>query len=129
MKHYYTVIESPVGDITLISDSDSLCAIYWPNQKPDERKFPGLEKSENNKLLRSAAKQLNSYFEGNRKVFDLPLNPVGTNFQEKVWKALTTIEYGETVSYTYIAGRINNPKAVRAVGAWSVRAGPIAICS
>ena len=44
MKYYYTVMGSPVGDITLISDAHSLCAIYWPNQKPDSEKFPELEK-------------------------------------------------------------------------------------
>lgn len=125
MKYYYTVMGSPVGDITLISDADSLCAIYWPNQKPDGKKFPELEKKDS-KVLRSATKQLSSYFKGNRKEFDLPLRPVGTDFQEQVWQALTTIGYGETVSYGDIANHIKNPKAVRAVGA-AIGRNPISI--
>jgi len=125
MKYYYTVMESPVGDITLISDADSLCAIYWPNQKPDSKKFPELEKKDS-KVLRSAIKQLSSYFKGKRKEFDLPLRPLGTEFQEQVWQALTTIGYGETVSYGDIANHIKNPKAVRAVGA-AIGRNPISI--
>ena len=125
MKYYYTVMRSPVGDITLISDADSLCAIYWPNQKPDGKKFPELEKKDS-KVLRSAAKQLNGYFKGKRMEFDLPLRPVGTDFQEQVWQALTTIGYGETVSYGDIANHIKNPKAVRAVGA-AIGRNPISI--
>ena len=126
MKYYYTVMESPVGDITLIADDKSLCAIYWPNQQPNEKKFPDLEKKDSNKVLRSTVKQLNDYFKGKRTQFDLPLRAVGTNFQEQVWKALTSIDYGDTVSYGDIAKDIKNPKAVRAVGA-AIGKNPISI--
>lgn len=125
MKYYYTVMKCPVGDIILIADEDSLCAIYWPNQKPDKNKFPDLEKR-NSRVLKLASKQLGDYFKGNRTEFDLPLRPVGTDFQEQVWKALTKIRYGDTVSYSYIANRIKNPKAVRAVGA-AIGRNPISI--
>lgn len=117
MKYSYTVMKSPVGDITLIADKENLCAIYWPNQKPDKKKFPDLEKKDGSKVLRSAVNQLNSYFAGKADKFDIPLRPVGTDFQERVWKALRSIKYGKTVSYGDIAKKIGNPKAVRAVGA------------
>jgi len=117
MKYYYTVMKSPVGDITLIADKESLCGIYWPNQNPDNKKFPNLEKKDGSKVLRSAVKQLNFYFAGKTERFDIPLRPVGTDFQENVWKALRSIKYGKTVSYGDIAKKIGNPKAVRAVGA------------
>ncbi|MGB2691813.1 MAG: methylated-DNA--[protein]-cysteine S-methyltransferase [Thermodesulfobacteriota bacterium] len=126
MKYYYTAMESPVGGITLIADNDNLCAIYWPNQKPDNKKFPDLERNDSSKVLKSTVKQLNSYFKGMRTEFDLPLRPVGTNFQEQVWQALTTIGYGDTVSYGDIANDIKNPKAVRAVGA-AIGKNPISI--
>lgn len=126
MKYYYTVMESPVGGITLIADNDNLCAIYWPNQKPDNKKFPDLERNDRSKVLKSTVKQLNSYFKGKRTDFDLPLRPVGTNFQEQVWQALTTISYGDTVSYGDIANDIKSPKAVRAVGA-AIGKNPISI--
>lgn len=117
MKYSYTVMKSPVGDIILIADKENLCAIYWPNQKPDNKKFPDIERKDGSKVLRSAVKQLNSYFAGNSEKFDIPLRPVGTDFQERVWKALRSIKYGKTVSYGDIAKKIGNPKAVRAVGA------------
>ena len=55
-------------------------------------------------------------YSGQRKEFDIPLAPQGTDFQKKVWKALQNINYGTTASYKEIAQKINNPKAVRAVG-------------
>lgn len=67
-------------------------------------------------LIKETAKQLNEYFEGKRKEFDLPLNIEGTPFQIKVWQALQKIPYGQTRSYKEIAEAINSPKAYRAVG-------------
>ena len=67
-------------------------------------------------LLAEAEHQLRQYFEGKRTEFDLPLAPAGTEFQQQVWQALTTIPYGETVSYQDIAQQINRPKGSQAVG-------------
>ena len=67
-------------------------------------------------LARSAIKQLHEYFDGSRKVFELPLEPRGSDFQRRVWQALTEIPYGETRIYKDIALRIGNAAAVRAVG-------------
>ena len=117
MNYYYTLMKSPVGNITLVSDSDNLCAIYFPNQKIDRKKFPNIEKKDNNKVLKSAVKQLSAYFAGKTEKFDISLRPVGTDFQQRVWMALRSIKYGKTVSYGDIAKKIGNPKAVRAVGA------------
>lgn len=64
-----------------------------------------------------AVSQLEEYFAGNRVQFDLNLNAAGTEFQQQVWQQLMTIPYGQTCSYADIAKAINNPKAVRAVGA------------
>jgi len=75
----------------------------------------GFEKAET-PLIKKAAAQLDEYFSGKRKVFDLPLNLHGTNFQIDVWKALQTIPFGETRSYGEIAAIIGKPKASRAVG-------------
>ena len=67
-------------------------------------------------LLKHALKQLDEYFLGKRRHFDLPLAPSGTAFQKKVWKALSTIPYGELRTYQDIAKAIKHPKAFRAVG-------------
>jgi methylated-DNA-[protein]-cysteine S-methyltransferase len=67
-------------------------------------------------LISEAVKQLTEYFSGTRKIFDLPVHPAGTEFQQKVWNELLRIPYGQTVSYGQIAANIANPKASRAVG-------------
>ncbi len=67
-------------------------------------------------LLKEAFRQLQEYFCGRRKTFDLPLSAKGTVFQQKVWQALQTIPYGQVASYKDIAVRVGNPKACRAVG-------------
>ncbi len=73
-------------------------------------------KQEDTPVLKEAKKQLDEYFKGDRKVFDLPLKQAGSPFQEQVWEALSTIPYGESKSYADIAEAIGNPKAVRAIG-------------
>lgn len=70
----------------------------------------------NTPLIALAKSQLEEYFQGARKTFDLPLQPAGTPFQKKVWDALCTIPYGETRSYKEIALQIHNPRGCRAVG-------------
>lgn len=67
-------------------------------------------------LLKAAAEQLEEYLSGERKSFDLPLNPKGTEFQKKVWNVLKTIPYGETRSYKQVAEAVGKPAAARAVG-------------
>ena len=74
------------------------------------------EEQVNTPLLENACAQINEYFAGQRKKFDLPLNQEGTNFQKKVWKALENIPYGETRTYKEVAKMIGNEKASRAVG-------------
>jgi methylated-DNA-[protein]-cysteine S-methyltransferase len=69
------------------------------------------------KVILQAVKELTEYFCGKRKKFTVPLNPRGTEFQKSVWMELSRIPFGETISYEELAKRINNPKAVRAVGA------------
>ena len=67
-------------------------------------------------MLRLAAVEIAEYLEGNRRMFDLPLAPEGTEFQKKVWRALLEIPYGTTVTYGQIAAAVGNPKGARAVG-------------
>ncbi|GFD78714.1 hypothetical protein KUL118_15760 [Tenacibaculum sp. KUL118] len=79
-----------------------------------------------NAITDAACRQLQAYFDGNLREFDLPLSPKGTAFQNQVWHALKQVKYGETASYLDIAKAIGNPKAVRAVGMANGR-NPIAI--
>ena len=110
MKNYF-LYKYNFCDLLIAEDDKAICNVLF---KIDER-LNGFEKKET-PLIKSAAKQLDEYFRGKLKDFDLPLVLYGTDFQKKVWKALQTIPYGETRSYGQIAGKIGNTKASRAVG-------------
>ncbi len=106
--------ESPGGPLTLTSDGTSLTGIYFHKQRHGTAPEGPLG---SDRIIDATRKQLDSYFAGKRKTFDVPLAPHGTAFQTRVWSALTKIPFGETKSYGAIALTIGSPKAVRAVGA------------
>ena len=105
---YCIFMDSPIGRLKLISDEDTMIAIEHEQQ--------GVASDSPPDVLLQCVQQLQQYFTGKRKTFDLPMKLEGTTFQQQVWQALTQIPYGETRSYKDIAQMINNPKAVRAVG-------------
>ena len=108
-------IDSPVGPLMLAADDHALRHIeFRDNCHPaDRRDWHGGD----NEVLQAAQQQLGEYFAGRRRVFDLPLAPVGTQFQRAVWQALADIPYGGTISYAQVAQRLGNPHGTRAVGA------------
>lgn len=110
MKTYYTTMRSPIGTLTLCSDGEALTRLSMDLYAPQ----PGWVRDR--APFGQAIEQLDSYFSGERRNFDLPLAAEGTPFQQSVWEALRAIPYGEVRSYGDIARRIRNPKAVRAVG-------------
>jgi methylated-DNA-[protein]-cysteine S-methyltransferase len=101
-----------VGRIRIEEDGTSITKLDFISTDDEEE----ITEKNETALLREAIKQLEEYFEGKRKSFDLPLNLEGTEFQKKVWNALKEIPYGETRSYGEIAKVIGNEKAARAVG-------------
>ena len=112
---YYCYLETPIGDLLLAGDEDALSLIGFP--EGSMRREPESDWIFSDKPFAAAREQLTAYFAGERKSFDLQLNPVGTEFQLQVLDELQKIPYGITVSYGDIAKRIGRPKAVRAVGA------------
>ena len=111
METYWMEIAAPVGKIIVMADDEAvthieLSAKHRPAGKPKL-----------NAVLTRAQKQLVEYFTGKRENFDLPLKPEGTAFQQKVWKALARIPFGQTRSYGQIAKAVKSPAASRAVGA------------
>lgn len=112
---YYCYIDTPIGELLLAGEEDALSMIGFP--KGSMRRDPEPDWIYNEKPLAEARRQLQEYFAGERKAFDLPLHLSGTEFQVSVLEALQKIPYGETVSYGEIAKRIGRPKAMRAVGA------------
>ena len=117
MQLFFMEIDSPVGVLKLVANDISLIAVLWENETPNRVRLAELVENKQHPILLETKKQLSEYFEGQRKIFDLPLDFEGTEFQQKVWQALLTIPFGETRSYKEIAEQIGNVKAVRAVGA------------
>ena len=101
--------DTPVGKLCIGEENDSITRVTWS-------KVPQEYIQEETELILNCKIQLEEYFAGNRKQFDLPLAPKGTDFQKRVWKALTDIPYGETRTYGEIAAAVGSPKAARAVG-------------
>lgn len=107
---FKSVYDAPIGKMIIVSDGDSIIEIDHVNHDESITSNP-------DELCNLATKQLDEYFAGTRIEFDLPLKAIkGTDFQKAAWQALTTIPYGETISYGEQAKRMDNPKAVRAVG-------------
>lgn len=103
---YCESFPSPVGTITVKADEEYLLNV----------EFGGCDTERSNKITTLAKEEIGLYFDGKLKEFTVPYRLSGTEFQLKVWNALTEIPYGETASYEDIAVRIGNPKACRAVG-------------
>ncbi len=124
MKTYYEELKVPTGELLLTSDGNVVTGVYWKSYKKvpiptsdwvrDPSKFEGL------------IGQINEYFEGKRKLFDVPTKSQGTQFQEAVWKVISEIPYNKSLSYKEVAERIGRPKAVRAVGT-AVGSNPLCI--
>ncbi len=117
---YQTVtMDTPVGELRLIAGERGLRAILWGAE--DMARIASIDETElvegSNPVLDQAVAQLEEYFAGTRREFDLPLDPQGTPFQQSVWLVLRTIPYGRTISYGEQAGQLGDPNKARAVGA------------
>jgi len=111
----FAELKSPLGKLTLESDGEALTRIRLPEEEwePDSQ----AKRVRKPELFAEAAAQLGAFFRGERKRFDLKLNPGGTDFQKRVWALLCEIPRGKTITYGELARRVGNPKAHRAVGA------------
>jgi methylated-DNA-[protein]-cysteine S-methyltransferase len=110
----YTTCDSPLGELLLVGDGQSLTGLYMQAQKYAREVQE--EWRHDAKVFRGVADQLNAYFAGELRTFDLSLAPRGTDFQCSVWRALLNIEFGTTTTYGELARRIGSPNAPRAVG-------------
>ncbi|WP_343585194.1 methylated-DNA--[protein]-cysteine S-methyltransferase [Herbaspirillum sp.] len=126
MDYAYKLIDSPVGQLTLVAKGDKLAAILWDNERAGRVRLGEMAPDEDCPVLLETQRQLSEYFAGRRTGFDVPLVFEGTDFQKRVWAALLTIPYGQTRTYLEIARQLGNEKAVRAVGAANGR-NPISI--
>ena len=126
MPNAFTRVPSPVGELVLVASESGIRAVYFPTSRhgppptgseweEDDGRRPTSE------LLDRARRQLSEYFAGIRTTFDVPLDPVGSTFQRRVWDALRLIPYGTTLSYRELARRLGDARATRAVGAANAR--------
>ena len=115
---YIDTIISPLGALQIEASNRGLTRLVFVDALTTA--------TSTNPITDEAKQQLQDYFTGKQTSFDVPLDPKGTDFQQSVWRYLATIPYGQTVSYQDVANGIDNPKAVRAVGAANGK-NPIAI--
>lgn len=104
------VYQSPIGALKITEANGAISSLVLLNSTPAATQQPATP------LLQKAAAQLDEYFAGKRKIFDLPLAQQGTDFQQRVWQALCSIPYGKTCTYKQIAEQCESPKGFRAVG-------------
>mgnify|MGYP001825923981 FL=1 len=123
---FSTVVDSPVGALTIVASDAGVRAVLWPDDDPSRVRWPDSLDDPSHPVITAAVAQLDDYFAGTRTTFDVPLDPVGTEFQRAAWDALRTIPYGVTVSYGDQADRMGDRRKARAVGAANGR-NPISI--
>ncbi|HEY3329492.1 MAG TPA: methylated-DNA--[protein]-cysteine S-methyltransferase [Capsulimonadaceae bacterium] len=121
----YTVIQSPLGPLTALSDGSALTEL-WFGDESARHDASGSERDDAAPPFDAVRAQLRAYFDGTLTSFDLPLAPSGTEFQTRVWAELGRIPLGITISYGELAGKLGDPKGSRAVGLANGR-NPIAI--
>lgn len=116
----FAIIDSPLGPMLAREQADCLTGLDFVDSPPLNVRL------EESPLFSALREQLNTYFEGRLRDFNIPIAPTGTPFQQRVWQALRAIPYGETRSYSQIAAVIGQPRAQRAVGSAN-HANPISI--
>jgi methylated-DNA-[protein]-cysteine S-methyltransferase len=111
-----TVMDTPIGPLTIVASDDGVRAILWPD---DDGRVPVevASSDSDHPVIAATVAQLGEYFWGEREEFDLPLDPVGTDFQQSAWTVLRTIPYGTTLSYGEQAALMGDRRKARAVGA------------
>ena len=120
----HTVIDSPIGDLTLVTTEGALSGLYLAEHR--HRPDPATFGPHTDRGFEQIREELDEYFTGGRTEFTMPLTLAGTEFQRSVWAALRAIDYGTTCTYTELATAIGRPTAIRAVAAANGR-NPVSI--
>ncbi len=122
---YYTQIKTQIGNLGLVRDDNSFLRVYLPNEDISEqilqKIYPNVDIIEDKSGFEDVISQLTEYFDGNRRHFTIKTKMEMPQFYKKALAEVAKVPYGETVSYSQIAHRLNNPKAARAVGSANAR--------
>jgi len=118
MNTRHCVIDSPLGELTLVADGDALTGVYFPHHwhRPDQSTFGPFVDAASDALFSGATLQLTDYLAGDRADFNLPVSPDGDQRQHRVWKMLAAIPYGSTVTYGELAGALADGTTAQEVG-------------
>ena len=115
--HYYDYTESPHGRMLLVANDGGVSGIYFEGQKYFPQVPAEWSLAPEHAVLRQAKRELAEYFGGERRRFEIALAPEGTAFQRSVWAAISTVGFGETITYGELARRAGCPGSARAAGA------------
>jgi methylated-DNA-[protein]-cysteine S-methyltransferase len=122
----YSILNTPQGDLMLVANASELIGIYFNDCDHVPKALSGWKLDPQHPILRQAKEQLEDYFEGKRTSFSIPLHFAGTDFQQRVWREIARIPYGQTLTYSDLAHKAGNPQAIRAAGTNTGR-NPLAI--
>jgi methylated-DNA-[protein]-cysteine S-methyltransferase len=123
---YFSTMESPIDELLFLSEGEALSCLHMIEGKQKMEIDSAWKRDDKLPIFKAVREQLESYFAGELKDFDVPMQMHGTEFQLKVWNELCNIPYGTTINYGQLAHRIGNPNAQRAVGLANGR-NPIAV--
>jgi methylated-DNA-[protein]-cysteine S-methyltransferase len=123
---YYDTFQSPQGRMLLVATDDGVSGVYFVGQKYFPEREKEWKRAPHQAPLRQVKRELAEYFAGKRKRFEVTLAPDGTPFQRSVWKAISKVGFGETITYGELARRAGHPGSSRAAGAATGR-NPISI--
>jgi methylated-DNA-[protein]-cysteine S-methyltransferase len=118
MNTRHSIIDSPLGELTIVADGEALTGIYFRHHwhRPAQDAFGAQVDAQSDPLLAEAGAQLTAYLSGDRADFNLPITLHGDERQHRVWKLLTAIPYGDTVSYSELAGALADGTTAQEVG-------------
>ena len=116
--NYFYMYNTKIGKLVFVSEDEYIVEILLEKDITEEniKRINTTHVEKENKIIKKAIKQINEYLQGDRKEFDIPIKPKGTEFRKKVWNKLIDIPYGKTTSYKDIAVKLDNHNASRAVG-------------
>ncbi|MGH8637514.1 MAG: methylated-DNA--[protein]-cysteine S-methyltransferase [Burkholderiales bacterium] len=115
--HYYDLYESPYGRMLIVAAGTRLCGVYFEGQKYHAHVEPQWRRDPQHAPLQQARHELDEYFGGERRHFEIAIAAEGTPFQRAVWKAIATVDFGENITYSELARRAGAPGSARAAGA------------
>lgn len=122
----YSMLKSEIGNLMLVTDGSALTGLYFAGCEHVPTVSKHWKRNDQHPLLQMVAGQLEEYFAGKRTKFSVPLRLTGTEFQEKIWREIARIPFGETITYSELAKRAGASHAIRATGTTTGR-NPISI--